>query len=437
MITRPVLSAAAGLAALAVWLPPSVPGAPPRAGAGHQAAATAAPAQAGGTIRLRVGGTAFVTGPGSAPNACPAARCWDYVLDVARGGTRLRLGVDHVLVGDVFTVEVSDPAGDDTTFGPGDSLYSAERLFDDPAPGRWRVRVAAADARDERFRLRAKLEGRPPRATGRVLPNLQVLPPYDFTFMAPLTNGSTGGAPRGGPATGGPASCHAEEVVEERAVRCLRMAFGVRNTGQGPMQLYYADGNPASDRTLFQRVRYADGSHDDRRAGLARWHPTHGHYHHHEAVELRLWRVTDRARGTLAPATPARRKGFAHRDELLREWTRFYPVWDRFGFGLLAGWGDFYEWDRPGNFLDLGTNGDGWYVVRMTADPGNGIAESNERDNTGYTYFRLTGNAVETVESGRGLSPWDRCKTVMPIGAEFAPATRPAARPRGCPPDTT
>lgn len=390
-------------------------------------------------LRLAVGGTAFVTGPGDAPNLCPAPAdpCWDYVLDVARGGERLRLGVDHVVVGDVFTVTVTSPDDETVTFTPGESLYSAERLFDSPAAGRWTLRVTAQGVQDERFRLRARLDG-PSKRARHVLarPNLQVMPPYEFTFMTPLTNGSTGGAPRGAPASGGPSSCHLEEIVEERAVRCLRMAFGVRNTGQGPMSLRYATGAEGEDRELFQRVFYADEGYVERKAGIARWHATHGHYHHHDAVELRLWRVTDRARGKLEPVGPARRKGFAHRDELLREWTRFYPVWERDGFGLLAGWADYYEWDRPGNFLDFGTSGDGYYLVRMTADPGNGILESNERDNTGYTYFRVSGTTVTALESGRGASPWDRCKIVMPIGAEFAPNVRQPARPRHCPPDT-
>ena len=429
MARRSMLVAVAVVAALPVAAPASVH--PP---AGPRPAATRNPA----TV-LAVGGTAFLTGPGSAPNLCPAPAdpCWDFHFDVRRGGRRLRLGVDHVVVGDVFTVGVTSPDGETVTFTPGASLYSAERLFDLPAAGRWTVRVTAQGVQDERFRLRARLDGHAKRARHvLVRPNLQVMPPYEFTFMVPLTNGSTSGAPRGGPPVGGPASCHPEEVAEERAVRCLRMAFGVRNTGQGPMSLRYSAGTEGEDRELFQRVFYADDGYVDRRAGIARWHPTHGHYHHHEAVELRLWRVTDRARGTLEPVGPDRRKGFAHRDELLREWNRFYPVWERDGFGLLAGWADYYEWDRPGNFLDFGTSGDGYYLVRMTADPGNGISESNERDNTGYTYFRVSGTTVTALESGRGTSPWDRCKIVMPIGAEFTSNVRQPARPRSCPPDT-
>lgn len=139
--------------------------------------------------------------------------------------------------------------------------------------------------------------------------------------------------------------------------------------------------------------------------------------------------------GELEPASTRRRKGFAHRDELLREWRRFYPTWRRFGFGLLAGWSDIYEWDRPGNYVDFGTNDDGFYVIRMWADPGDGIREANERDNAGYTYLKVTGSDVELIEAGRGKHPWDPCKIVVGFGGHPDPARDP--RPASCPPDTT
>jgi hypothetical protein len=173
----------------------------------------------------------------------------------------------------------------------------------------------------------------------------------------------------------------------------------------------------------------------EREAGIARWHYTHAHFHHHDAVGLRLYRVNDPKTGDTEALAPRRYKGFAHRDELLREWKHFYPTWERFGFGLSAGWSDIYEWDRPGNYIDFGTNGDGYYVLRMWADPKRGIVESNERDNLGYTYFKVTGSEVKLLEAGRGLDPWDPCKIEMGFGGY--PDPRPESRPVSCPPDTT
>ena len=361
-----------------------------------------------------------------------------YQIDIQQEGWRLRVGIDHATVGDVFTVTLTDPLGASSSFTPGSGLYSAEQLRLAPAQGLWTVRVEADGVRDPRFRMRAKLEAAPAEPTGEpepLLPNLQALPPYDMGFVTPISNGLQGGAPMGAQLPGGRLNCHAEEVVEEAAVRCLRMTFGVRNTGDGPMQLHYPGGAPL-DRVLFQRVRWTDGSYIDREAGRAVWHKTHAHYHHDQAIGMQLLAADIETR-TLTPAGAEHRKGFAHRDELLREWWRFYPTWPSYGFGLAAGWGDFYEWDRPGNYIDFGTNGDGHYVIRMTADPVGGILESNEDDNASYTFFRVTGEQVEVLETGRGADPWDPCKIVMPVGAEPDDGPPdPGARPESCSPDT-
>ena len=375
-------------------------------------------------VVVSAGRPAFWSGRGDA----------EYTLDVRGRADVLRVAIDHVVVGDVFRIQVTDPRGGSLSASPGDGLYSAEVFVDDPVPGRWTVSVTAQSPVDGRFRVRAALEA-VPRAGKHVavLPNLQPLPPYDFTFLTPLTNGTTGGAPQG---VDGPTSCHPEEVVEERAVRCLRMAFGVRNTGRGPMWLSHPDDGTPTEKPLYQRVYYADGATADRLAGQAVYHASHGHFHHKEAVALTLFRVEGSA---LTPLGAEHRKGFAHRSEQIREWTAFRQRWPRYGFGLDAGWGDYYEWDRPGNYIDLGANLDGTYLIRMVADPGNGILESNERDNVAYSYVRIVGRTVTMLESGRGTSPWDRCKILVPFGAEpnLPPGARQPKRPRDCPPDET
>jgi hypothetical protein len=64
-----------------------------------------------------------------------------------------------------------------------------------------------------------------------------------------------------------------------------------------------------------------------------------------------------------------------------------------------------------------------------------GVAESNERDNTGYTYLEVTGGEVELLEAGRGKDPWDPCKIEVGFGGHPDPKQTP--RPKSCPPDTT
>jgi hypothetical protein len=366
-----------------------------------------------------------------------AGRSWSYRLRVTERAYRLRIGIDHPEVGDVYDVTVTDPNGGRSSFSPNAGLYSAEMAVEDPPLGTWQITVTASDVTDSAFRMRAKLEARKPSLgtkKGSVLPNLQVLPAHEASFRFPVSNGSTDGEPIGAD-TMGAESCHPEEHAEDQAVRCLRFAFGIRNTGRGPLQLHLGGGIAYYEQTLIQRVQRANDTFFDREAGIARYHKTHAHYHHDAAVGLQLFRVTNARKGSLEVAGERRTKGFAHREELLRDWDRFYPTWTHFGFGLGPGWADIYEWDRPGNYIDFGLNGDGLYVIRMWADPVRGVLESNERDNAGYTYLRVAGSKVRVIEVGRGKHPWDPCKIVMGKGGHPDPPRR--HRPSRCPSDTT
>ncbi|HEY7875333.1 MAG TPA: hypothetical protein VIG64_09445, partial [Actinomycetota bacterium] len=215
---------------------------------------------------------------------------FDYRLELTERGDRLRVAIDHPQVGDVFGISLTPPGGGrPISFGVGPGIYSEERLIADPPRGIWRIKVTAEDVTDSAFRVRAKLEARPPSlgvTRGAVLPNLQILPPHDASFLTPVTNGAGDEDPTGVP---GGSGCHPEEHAEDNAVRCLRFGFGVRNTGRGPMDLYYTGGTQPEDQDLFQRVHRVDGTTYDRLAGQAVFHKSHAHYHHSEAVALQLF----------------------------------------------------------------------------------------------------------------------------------------------------
>ena len=394
------------------------------------------PALAARSPRLEVTAGKAVLWTGPTVDGSAGGESFEYTLRVAEVGRRLRLGIDHPQVGDVFRVDVGAPGGATTTFSVGPGIYSEERTFNEPPPGDWHIVVTAQDVTDSAFRMRAKLEAEPPSlgtVKGPVLPNLQILPPHDASFLVPVTNGTGDEDPTGVDVVG-VGGCHPEEHAEDGAVRCLRFGFGVRNTGLGPLDLTHSGSSPL-EHDLFQRIYRADGSSTERPAGKAVFHKSHGHWHHADAVAVQLFRVVDAEAGTIEAAGEKRTKGFAHRNELLRDWDVFYPTIDIAGFGLRPGWADIYEWDRPGNYIDFGVNGDGEYVVRMWADPVDGIVEMNEADNLGYTYLRVTGSNVELIEAGRGRDPWDPCKIVVGFGGFPDPPRRD--RPSSCPRDTT
>ena len=388
---------------------------------------------------LPSGEALFFSGPvveSSSGSSCGEAKCFTYEFRVTGQAYRLRIGIDKPEIGDVFVAEATGPDGTHYEANAIASLYSDEVLIEDPARGTWKVTVRAEEVTDSAFRLRAGLEARPPSLgvkRGEVLPNLQILPPHDASFLYPVTNGTVADMSVGADIAG-LVSCHPEEYAEDGAVRCLRFSYGVRNTGLGSMELFTGAGNHL-ERELFQRIQLAQGGSVERRAGVARYHKTHAHFHHDAAIGLQLLKVENRSTGKLSPASAKRTKGFAHRNELMREWENFYPTPTAMsGIGLLPGWADIYEWDRPGNYIDFGLNTDGYYVVRMWADPVGGIKESNERDNLGYTYLKVTGSEVKLLEAGRGSDPWDPCKIEVGFGGH--PDPNHTARPKSCPPDT-
>jgi hypothetical protein len=387
---------------------------------------------------LVLGDQRFWSGPGSALPDC-GMNCWSYALHVTEPAYRLRVGIDRPLLGNVWQVDVVDPEGTTAeSFSPGTDLYSAEAMVFDPDPGLYTLNVTAQDVSDLRFRMRAALErdnGGLPTEHVLVPPDLRALPPWDFSFKQPVTNGFFGGASVGVPVPGGRPSCHPEEVLEDDTTRCLRMSFGVGNVGLGPLELEVGPGQEYQDRPLYQHVRYSDTGFVNRSAGNAYFHPSHLHYHHDKAIGLELLRVVDPEDGDLQAAAEPHLKGFAHRDELLRGWDTFAPRWGKQGFGLLPGWGDYYEWDRPGNYIDFGENGDGIYVIRITADPLGFIQETDTTDNVAYSVIWVKGDTIDHLESGIGTDPWDPCRIPLPLGTEWEDSfqlTEP--RPEECPP---
>ena len=317
---------------------------------------------------LSAGDAVFFSGPkieSSTGFTCAEAKCFEYTIKLTESGNRLRIGLDKPEIGDEFSAEISGPGTGGNIHVSAD-LYSEEISIDKPSAGTYRILVVAENVTDSAFRVRAKLEAKEPSLgvkKGPVLPNLQILPPHDASFLYPVTNGASAGMSVGADIAG-MVSCHPEEYVEDGAVRCLRFSYGVKNTGLGAMELFTGNGNQL-ERELFQRIYLAQGGAIERRAGVAKYHKTHAHFHHDAAIGLQLFKVENRGTGKLVEASAPRTKGFAHRNELLREWDSFYPTPTMSGIGLLPGWADIYEWDRPGNYIDFGLNTDGFYVVRM------------------------------------------------------------------------
>ncbi len=347
--------------------------------------------------------------------------CFEYTLDVAGPGS-LRVAIDTNDGDDYYYVRVFNPQDDQVAaFSP---LYSAERTVR-ASIGTWLIVVEARRVTDGSFRMRALLEEPKSASSASVagprralLPNLRLLPPFKFTFdsaaFTPL--GSNSG-------------CAEDETVEHLPTRCLRFSLGPANFGDGPLELRYQqlEGVVAPGK-IYQRIHYSDGTTEEREAGTFEYHTTHGHFHHAGFGSLELWRVVDANQGVMERAGEGPKQGFCMAPYVIVAWKTFandpagsaeancFEMTPATGshMGLDRGWADIYEWYLSGNYVDFGPNPDGLYVVRSMTDAGRDILETNEKDNWGYAYIRISGDDITVLERGYGKSPWDPKKMVEP-----------------------
>ena len=354
----------------------------------------------------------------------------------------MRVAIDVAARDDPFGVELIDPSGAVAASGGNDNAFNAEFFVDAPSPGMWQVRVRPMGATSTHFRMRAKLEGaplRPPARPQLLLPDLRSVPPYEFGFAAPANpfNGLYPGDNMNPPlevAGAHPASCAFDEQAEDGVSRCLRFTAGPVNMGRGPFEIHFAyvgDTVAGGDRTAYQTVYRSDGKYTQRKAGTYSFHNSHGHFHYEGILGYELYRVVDMRRGVLAKAGPGHKSGFCPADQLIGEWGRFVQAGaNTYGegdsatgncfsptdglLGLSVGWGDVYRWQRPGQFVDFGKGGDGYFVVRTVVDTGNDVLESNERNNVSYALILVSGDNVDIIERGLGSDPWDPHKQVVP-----------------------
>ena len=366
-----------------------------------------------------------------------AASSTTYWLPVAAGGSLLRVAVDEPSTANSFDVRVLDPEGRVVTSA------DHEAFVYEPEPGLWEIEVLGGGGTAKTFRLRAKLERAPrPGPPGPLRPNLRAEPGYDFTFSyAEATCGLVGsGCSEIAPAPL-PPFCAPDETVEDRVVRCLRFSFGYQNAGDGPLDLRFGELDPVS-RSVPVRQRifmsddtpfdYSDNDYVERDAGRATYHEVHGHFHYDAVFGARLLRVVDEERGEMDPVADVAKRGACAHDIAFVDFNRFFqdpqhaadsgtdcnftftnPTEPAIRIGLSAGWGDIYTAGLSDNYVDFGLNGDGLYVLQVKADADDTIAETDERDNFGYSLIRVEGLDVELLERGRGKSPWDPRKVVV------------------------
>lgn len=406
--------------------------------------------------------------------------CWEYKIRVNTDeGKRLRIALTTVfrdpqyirpfsdseaateMIYDLQVIRPGDKEGLEEALpegSTGHSSYSVEVLVG-PRKGNeyidtgvYTVRVIPVSVVNMAFRMRAAVEGDTPSTDQTVLsPNLRIIPPFEIGFQAPTATygpGVEGTDPR--------ASCMAEEIQEAQAAHyevpeiCLRYSMGVEDAGPGAFGVVVVtpctadpgaeyghqcpayQGRWSSDHSTFEPdpQNAQPGS-----AGYATFHVPHAHWHYRNIYEFELLRVPQgwRYKGP-APELPSvgegRKLGANPGNEVLADWGRVYQgdrSWRPNGhngvvIGLNSGWGDIYEYNRGGNYIDftdeadvIDAGGPDCYVLRGTTDPLRKIIETNERDNVGYAFICIDKDYdVTLIERGLGTDPWDPNKVIYP-----------------------
>lgn len=380
----------------------------------------------------------------SAPASCDDAEPFVWTLWVQDAAEVLRVDWDQPFRQDDMTLTVTSPTGEVATQSTANT-YTEGVEVTDPEPGLWTVALLPVRTDGTTLRVRAGLLDDTVPDDGVLLPNLRVTPPFEFGFAAPinpLNSVFLAGDDQNPPLTvGGQAvnSCAVDEVQEasdptrgtpKLLTRCLRLTTGPHNVGEGHFDLRF----PVVDRALAvsdrlmemtQLVHHADGSVTEHAAGSYEFHVTHGHYHYLDILTYEAFAVQG---DELVPVGEGRKSGFCPADQGYGEWTTWeqdergalgqlqgdncFATSGNGAMGLTAGWGDFYRWQRSGQYIDFSGVGDGTYVVRATVDILDNVLETDDTDNASYALIEVVGDDVTILERGYGSSHLDPAKVL-------------------------
>jgi hypothetical protein len=207
-----------------------------------------------------------------------------------------------------------------------------------------------------------------------LLPDLQTLPPYDLRIQF---------WPEGN--------------------RVIRFSNSILNAGRGVLKVLGQSDAGARTTRVTQHVYNVDGTFTEHPTGDFVFHPDHDHWHLENFALYEVWSLTsDGALDEVVAVTD--KVSYCLMDETRSDLPDAYPEptytrCDQVIQGISPGWIDTYEYNTPGQIVDVTGLPDGVYALRSTVDPDSQLLEMDASNNAGITYFELSASDLEMLDN--------------------------------------
>jgi hypothetical protein len=207
-----------------------------------------------------------------------------------------------------------------------------------------------------------------------LLPDLQTQPPTDLVLQFPNAN-----------------------------QRLLRFTNSLINTGPGVLEVLGRYDPNLDQVVVTQHLYRRDDTFQERLAGSFIFHPDHDHWHFEDFARYDIWSVTPN-RELDAVVAFTDKVSYCIRDNVRSEIedapTRpVYEDCDQELQGLAVGWIDIYEYDTPGQIVDITALPDGLYALQSTVDPAGQLQEADDLNNAAIVYFEISANRVRLLDN--------------------------------------
>lgn len=217
-----------------------------------------------------------------------------------------------------------------------------------------------------------------------LLPDLQTLPPSNLIIR---TNPSSG-------------------------QKTLRFTNSIINLGPGPLELLGVSNPETRTTSVTQQIYSLDGTTVQRSVSEFIFHQGHDHWHFENFARYELWSLSSDWRPhTLVSLSD--KVSFCLRDierSHLPEGNaraRFTRC-GREMQGISPGWIDTYRYYYDGQYLDITTVPDGYYILRSVADPDNQLLDVDDSNNDAALYIEISGTHVHIIEDAKELEAIDK-----------------------------